>query len=141
MTTITSEQYRALPKKKKGFDGEAYILRRLRLIQSEYGRYRVHHNGDYMIQVDEQYVFSKTRKFRVDFRVELIGRIVLIDYEGGIFAKTRTGHSSGMGIIRDCEKSNLAQSEGYVFLRFTEKLLKRPGYFEEVVKKTLGIIQ
>jgi len=58
------------------------------------------------------------RKFAFDFSFP--GR-VLLEVQGGTFARGRTGHSSGMGIHRDIEKSNLATLAGYRLLACDEK--------------------
>lgn len=55
------------------------------------------------------------RKFRLDFAhpESLVG----IEISGGIWAKN--GHSSGKGLIRDYEKMNLAQMEGWLVFQLT----------------------
>jgi very-short-patch-repair endonuclease len=58
------------------------------------------------------------RKFRVDF---LIGKDVVVEIEGGIWNKGFSGHSSGVGITRDCEKGNLLTALGYRLFRFPTK--------------------
>jgi hypothetical protein len=77
--------------------------------------------------------FDKKRKYRFDFVVmkgvtEKQARefeytneniVAAIEYQGGIFMKTKSGHSSAAGATRDSDKSNLAQSLGWPLLTFT----------------------
>lgn len=58
------------------------------------------------------------RKFSFDFAFD--GRL-LLEVQGGTFARDRTGHSSGMGIHRDCEKTVLAQLAGWKVFPCDEK--------------------
>lgn len=77
--------------------------------------------------------FDKTRKYRFDFAImkgvteEQVKKfdftkeniICAIEYQGGIFMKTKSGHSNPKGATRDSDKSNLAQSLGWPVLTFT----------------------
>jgi hypothetical protein len=58
------------------------------------------------------------RKFRFDFQV----KDLLIEVQGGIFQ--RGGHSTGVGISRDCEKGVLATLEGYHHWAVTSAMVK-----------------
>lgn len=58
-----------------------------------------------------EHPFIADRKFRADF-AHLESRVA-IEYQGGIWQRERTGHSSGKGIERDCLKSCLAQLGGW----------------------------
>ena len=53
------------------------------------------------------------RKFRVDFFIPEIR--CCVEIEGATWVKG--GHSSGTGIVRDCEKLNLLQMNGYMTFR------------------------
>jgi very-short-patch-repair endonuclease len=57
------------------------------------------------------------RKFRFDFTCG----IVAIEIEGGTWI--RGGHSTGVGIQRDCEKGNLATLEGWKVFRLTSDMI------------------
>ena len=65
------------------------------------------------------------RRFRWDF---LIGNAdtsrLLVEVQGGTWARERSGHSSGSGIARDCEKHNLAVLQGWRTLMFTSDTIK-----------------
>lgn len=63
------------------------------------------------IVFEEEYSAIPGRRFRFDFAIPSAS--LLIEVQGGTFAKGRTGHSSGMGINRDCEKTVLAQLAGW----------------------------
>lgn len=63
--------------------------------------------------------FIEGRKFRADYLWR--APKVIIEKNGGIWAKG--GHSSGVGLLRDYEKSNLANAAGWCYLTFTPKQL------------------
>ncbi len=56
------------------------------------------------------------RRFRVDF---FVPPDITIDCEGAVWVKG--GHSTGVGITRDCVKANLLILSGYRPLRVTEQ--------------------
>lgn len=64
-----------------------------------------------------EFYFSKERLYRFDYALPEYK--IAIEQEGGIWAKGNSGHSSGTGIMRDMEKSNLAQSMGWNLIRRT----------------------
>lgn len=49
---------------------------------------------------------------------------LLVEVQGGTFAKGKMGHSTGMGQHRDMGKGNLAVLEGWRVLYFDEKMVK-----------------
>ena len=60
------------------------------------------------------------RKFPFDFAIEPIAETrLLVEVQGGTWGRTRSGHSTGAGIQRDCEKHNLAVLAGFRVLAFT----------------------
>ena len=65
------------------------------------------------------------RRFRWDF---LIGNSdksrLLVEVQGGTWARERYGHSTGAGISRDYAKSNCAQMQGWRTLMFDSKMVK-----------------
>ena len=67
-------------------------------------------------KADEEFRFHPVRRWKFDFAVPEF--MVAIEIEGGIFAKTRLGHSSGKGIKQDMEKYNMAQLMGWKVLRY-----------------------
>ena len=60
---------------------------------------------------EQEFYAVPGRRFRFDFAIPTAN--LLIEVQGGTFAKGKTGHSSGMGINRDCEKTVLAQLSGW----------------------------
>ncbi|MHB1023354.1 MAG: endonuclease domain-containing protein [Acidobacteriaceae bacterium] len=66
-----------------------------------------------------EFRFSE-RKYRADFAWP--ENKLLVEVNGGTWVKS--GHSSGKGIARDYEKSNLAQRLGFVMLHFTGEMVK-----------------
>ncbi len=79
-----------------------------------------------------EYQAIKGRKFRFDFA--WIERKLLVEINGGTY--TVGAHSTGKGIARDYEKSNLAQLQGWRCLAFDGKMV-RSGEAVEVVRKAL----
>lgn len=65
-----------------------------------------------------QYKFHPTRNFRADFCFP--EHRLIVEVNGGVWMP-KSGHSSGVGISRDYEKSNIAQLMGYAYLQFTRK--------------------
>lgn len=79
--------------------------------------------------------FHPERKFRLDFAWE--AQKVAVEVEGATWVKG--AHSSGAGIQRDCEKSNLALLAGWRVLRFTSTMLDdNPGQCIALVRQLLS---
>lgn len=117
------EEYRKLKKKTRtSFDGHANIRERLKRLN---------------IVFEEEFVFAKPRKFRADFYIPegypYGVRGILIEYQGGTYAKTRLGHNSASGVEKDAEKLNLAQIHGYKLFQITANMLRDGSYFEELM--------
>ena len=68
------------------------------------------------LRVEAEYRFHPVRRFRFDFAIPDLK--IAIEIEGGIFAKARLGHSSGLGIKKDMEKYNIAALMGWKILRY-----------------------
>ena len=66
------------------------------------------------LEVWPEFYFSTERLYRLDYAIPDIK--IGIEVNGGVWAKGNSGHSSGTGIMRDYEKSNLAQSLGWKIL-------------------------
>ena len=67
-----------------------------------------------------EYKFLEDRKFRFDLAWPML--MVAAEVEGGSWILS--GHTSGTGINRDCEKGNLAQLNGWIYLRFTSNMIQ-----------------
>lgn len=70
---------------------------------------------------EREYRFHKTRRWRADFAAP--SAKLLVECEGGIWLP-RGAHSGGTAITRDAEKSNAAQLDGWMILRFTKDHIK-----------------
>ena len=73
------------------------------------------------ITYEREYKAISGRRYRWDFR---IGKTLLVEVQGGTWSRERSGHSTGAGIRRDCEKSNIAVMNGYKVLYFTSDMVK-----------------
>jgi len=62
-----------------------------------------------------EYKFLEDRKFRFDFA--WFHMKVAVEIQGGVFI--HGGHSTGLGITRDCEKLALANIDGWTVFQFT----------------------
>tara|TARA_R110002095_G_scaffold165188_5_gene143401 strand:+ start:814 stop:1176 length:363 start_codon:yes stop_codon:yes gene_type:complete len=72
---------------------------------------------------EREYQFHPTRRWRLDFA--WLKQRVAVEIQGGVFLKGRTGHTSGVGVQRDCEKGNAATSLGWRVLHFTTQDLRQ----------------
>lgn len=83
------------------------------------------------LEVWPEFFFSIERLFRFDYAIPEFK--IAVEQEGGIWSKGNSGHSSGTGISRDMEKSNLAQSMGWVVIRRTP--------VQMITRKTIELIK
>lgn len=60
------------------------------------------------------------RRYRFDFRLDWL----LVEVNGGVWAKGASGHSSGTGITRDCAKTSEAVSLGFTVMSVTPAHVK-----------------
>lgn len=63
----------------------------------------------------EEHEFHHTRKFRFDWAIPSLK--IAIEYEGVVSKKSR--HTTLKGYTNDCTKYNIAQSLGWIILRYT----------------------
>jgi hypothetical protein len=61
------------------------------------------------------------RRYRFDFRLGWL----LVEVNGGVWAKGASGHSSGTGITRDCAKTAEAVVLGYTVMAVTPDQVKK----------------
>lgn len=76
--------------------------------------------------------FHDVRRFRFDFA--WLDQKIAAEVEGGIWVRGR--HTRGAGFKNDCEKYNLAASEGWKVYRFTTGMVK-DGTAIEVLESEL----
>ncbi len=69
-----------------------------------------------------EFFFSTDRLYRFDYAIPELK--IGIEVNGGVWAKGNSGHSSGKGIMRDYEKSNLAQAQGWKVLTVVPAQIK-----------------
>lgn len=62
------------------------------------------------IEFQREYRALPERKFRWDF---FIAPDLLIEVQGGTWNYGKSGHATGMGALRDCEKASLAAANGF----------------------------
>lgn len=75
------------------------------------------------------------RKFRWDFLFR--AQRIAVEVQGGIWTKSRkSGHTTGAGISRDCEKANLAALAGFRTLFFTSSMV-RSGEAARLLQRAL----
>ncbi|WP_286842714.1 MULTISPECIES: hypothetical protein [Sphingobacterium] len=74
------------------------------------------------IELWPEFFFSVDRLYRFDYAIPELK--IGIEVNGGVWAKGNSGHSSGTGIMRDYEKSNLAQSLGWKVLTVVPSQIK-----------------
>ncbi|WOE32157.1 MULTISPECIES: hypothetical protein [unclassified Acinetobacter] len=72
------------------------------------------------IEFEREFKFHQARKWRADFY--LVGKMILIEVEGGIWSGGR--HTRGNGYLGDMEKYNAAQELGYSVIRFSTAQVK-----------------
>lgn len=70
-------------------------------------------------KLEREFCAIDGRGFRWDFHHDMSG--VLIEIQGGIWSKKKSGHSTGTGIQRDCTKQRTAILAGFRPIAFTEK--------------------
>ena len=87
---------------------------------------------------EREHRFHAKRKWRFDFAWP--AHRVAVEIHGGTYQRARTGHTTGTGHQRDCEKSNAAQLAGWTVLAYTAKdLRQRPlQIVDEVVQALKG---
>ena len=75
----------------------------------------------YQIGFKQEVMLIPGRRFKFDFLIENTN--LVIEIQGGTWARKKSGHNSGVGIRRDCEKSNLAQAHGLIIFKFTSDMI------------------
>jgi hypothetical protein len=85
---------------------------------------------------ETEFVFLPGRKFRADYAWP--EAMLIVEKNGGIFrggkggGSAAGGHSTGLGVLRDMEKSNLAQIAGWKYLQFTPRQLESGACLKEL---------
>lgn len=69
-----------------------------------------------------EYVAIPRRRFRWDYAWPTLK--ILVEIQGGVFLRGRSGHTSAAGVRRDATKNNLAVLYGYLPFQFTTDLVR-----------------
>ena len=85
------------------------------------------------IAFEREFKFCQDRKWRADFH--LVGKMILIEVEGGIWSGGR--HTRGKGYLGDMEKYNSATALGYQVIRFSTEQVKS-GLAIQQIEKMVG---
>lgn len=95
------------------------------------------------LEIWPEFYFSTERAYRLDkvIPVDAAGNSVKIGIEiqGGIWLRGKSGHSSGTGIKRDMDKSNLAISLGWTIIKVEPWQIQEPhwGQTIELIRKAI----
>jgi very-short-patch-repair endonuclease len=73
-------------------------------------------------KLEQEYRFHDSRKWRADWAIP--AKMLIIEFEGGLYARGKGGHTSITGIERDIEKYNEATVIGWSVIRLTAKNYK-----------------
>jgi len=80
-----------------------------------------------------EHQFSTKRKFKFDYCIPDPLIKIAFEYQGGLYMP-KGGHTNVKGFIRDCDKINLAQKEGWKVFLFTA------DHLNNSLNKTLDFI-
>jgi very-short-patch-repair endonuclease len=84
---------------------------------------------------ETQYLWARPeRMYRSDFAY--VGQRILIEVQGGIWARNPGRHNRGAGYQADLQRSNLAMRLGWRVLAFTEAMIKS-GEAIETIRRAL----
>lgn len=83
-----------------------------------------------------EYRFAPPRKWLFDFA--WIESRFAVEIDGGVFARTRNGHTSATGIRRDYERDAAALALGWVVFRITAEMIPRMDTITIVKRWTAG---
>ena len=87
----------------------------------------------------QQYKFHPTRRWKADFC--WVEEKLIVEVQGGIWAShngTKSGHTTGQGILRDCEKMNEAVLLGYKYLKVCKENIDS-GQAIEWIRKAINL--
>ena len=85
----------------------------------------------YKIEFEQEFRFDPKRKWRADFH--LVGKMILIEVEGGIWSNGR--HTRAKGYLGDMEKYNSATALGYSVYRYSTEQVKSGLAIKEILKR------
>jgi len=72
------------------------------------------------VEVWPEFYFHTSKNYRIDYAIPISCELkIAIEIDGGIWKKGNSGHSSGKGILRDMNKTNLLSASGWKIIRIT----------------------
>jgi very-short-patch-repair endonuclease len=87
-----------------------------------------------------EFYFSTERKYRIDYAIPIDKNgkeiKVAVEVDGGIWSRGKSGHSSGVGIKRDQQKTSLLAANGWRLLRFEPTEILTIGTID-LIKKAI----
>ncbi|WOE31962.1 MULTISPECIES: hypothetical protein [unclassified Acinetobacter] len=120
MTTYSLAEYKKLVKNTRRFKRRVTVSGQKTL--NEFEEKLARELKTLNIEFEREFKFHQTRKWRADFY--LIGKMILVEVEGGIWLGGKGRHTSGKGYLGDMEKYNAAQELGYSVIRFSTAQVK-----------------
>ena len=126
MTSISIADYKA--KYAKPRRSKRRVSVKKERVVSEGEATLVQHLKTYSIEFQAEFQFNPERKWRADFH--LIGKMILIEVEGGIWSNGR--HTRGKGYLGDMEKYNSAQELGYSVYRYSTEQVKSGKAIDDI---------
>lgn len=97
---------------------------------------------EWAIALETEYFFMHSRQWRFDYALPSLR--IAIEYQGGIFMKTKSGHTNVRGQTRDWEKMNEAQIRGWLILSCNPKTIDDGsflGQLDRAIKVRKGDIR
>lgn len=87
------------------------------------------------LKFEREFYAIPKRRYRWDFAFPK--HKLLIEVQGGIWSRGKSGHTSGRGVQRDCEKSNEATILGWRTLKVTSDHI-RSGQAIQWITQAIG---
>lgn len=131
MSSISTAEYKAKYAKQRR-SKRRMTVKKERVV-SEGEATLAQHLKSYNIEFQAEFEFHPKRKWRADFL--LIGKMILIEVEGGIWSNGR--HTRGKGYQEDMVKYNSAQELGYSVYRYSTEQVKS-GKAIESIRRLVG---
>lgn len=92
--------------------------------------------GILKIEIEREYPFMHSRNWRFDYAIPSLK--IALEYQGGVFMKSKSGHSNIAGQTRDWEKFNEAQVRGWIVICANPKTIQN-GSFENQIKRAIQV--
>ena len=133
MTSISLTEYKKLPQMKRKYGAKSKCQRREGGVGSKGESLLGLQLKGLKIEFEREFKFDQKRKWRADFH--LIGKMILVEVEGGIWSNGR--HTRAKGYLGDMEKYNAATMLGYQVIRFGTEQVKS-GLAIQQIEKMVG---